>query len=80
MGDSYKTGTMKFDIFENHESAISIYYVQNMKSRYFPKIFFFHLGDLIEPFKQLVVTNCGKERPGSIVNEILKNGYYQIIL
>ena len=25
-------------------------------------------------FKQFVVTNCSKERPGSIVNETLKNG------
>ena len=25
-------------------------------------------------FKQFVVTNCGKERPGSIVTETLKNG------
>ena len=24
--------------------------------------------------KQFVVTNCSKERPGSIVNETLKNG------
>ena len=31
------------------------------------------LGD--QPhFKQFVVTNCSKERPGSIVNETLKNG------
>ena len=32
---------------------------------------FFELRDVI---KQFVVTNCSKERPGSIVNETLKNG------
>ena len=29
-------------------------------------------------FKQFVVTNCSKERPGSIVNETLKNGILMI--
>ena len=27
-----------------------------------------------ELIKQFVATNCSKERPGSIVNETLKNG------
>ena len=35
-------------------------------------------GKLVNQFrtiiKQFVVTNCSKERPGSIVNETLKNG------
>ena len=44
---------------------------------------FFALGIAVEKWyqmfksyliKQFVVTNCSKERPGSIVNETLKNG------
>ena len=44
------------------------------------KIPFFRVSVTIEPgiifiqFKQFVVTNCSKERPGSIVTETLKNG------
>ena len=32
------------------------------------------MNPLFSLFKQFVVTNCSKERPGSIVNETLKNG------
>ena len=31
-------------------------------------------------FKQYVVTNCSKERPGSIVTETLKNGIFVTIV
>ena len=34
----------------------------------------FNFNRFAENIKQFVVTNCSKERPGSIVNETLKNG------
>ena len=41
--------------------------MKNLTPREFARI-------LIRSFKQFVVTNCSKERPGSIVTKTLKNG------
>ena len=46
--------------------------IENVPS-YIPTQFFLIQTRIVNEIKQFVVTNCSKERPGSIVTEALKN-------